>query len=176
MMKKVNVLVNRPIYTVKPAIIRNAMGVYLSTEDIKRCLWGKAFVEEVLPTGEIIPLDLRNFDKVHYVDVAKESDKVSVNVVEPKVEEEKVVVKEEVVVEEPKEGQIEFAGASVSIVTKGQIEDIDNEDIPVEEFESELNKTYEVNGNDIKEVKEDAINVNVVNKDYQTKNKKKRKK
>ena len=76
-------------------------------------------------------------------------------------EEEKVVVKEEVVVEEPKEGQIE---------------DIDIEDIPVEEFESELNKTYEVNGNDIKEVKEDAINVNVVNKDYQTKNKKKRKK
>ena len=161
MMKKVNVLVNRPIYTVKPAIIRNAMGVYLSTEDIKRCLWGKAFVEEVLPTGELIPLDLRNFDKVHYVDVAKESDKVSVNVVEPKVEEEKVVVKEEVVVEEPKEGQVE---------------DIDIEDIPVEEFESELNKTYEVNGNDIKEVKEDAINVNVVNKDYQTKNKKKRKK
>ena len=160
MMKKVNVLVNRPIYTVKPAIIRNAMGVYLSTEDIKRCLWGKAFVEEVLPTGEIIPLDLRNFDKVHYVDVAKESDKVSVNVVEPKVEEEKVVVKEEVVVEEPKEGQVE---------------DIDIEDIPVEEFESELNKTYEVNGNDIKEVK-DAINVNVVNKDYSTKNKKKRKK
>ena len=155
MIKKVNVLVNRPIYTVKPAIIRNAMGVYLSTEDIKRCLWGKAFVEEVLPTGEIIPLDLRNFDKVHYVDVAKESDKVSINVVEPKVEEEKVVV------EEPKEGQIE---------------DIDIEDIPVEEFESELNKTYEVNGNDIKEVKEDAINVNVVNKEYQTKNKKKRKK
>ena len=160
MMKKVNVLVNRPIYTVKPAIIRNAMGVYLSTEDIKRCLWGKAFVEEVLPTGEIIPLDLRNFDKVHYVDVAKESDKVSVNVVEPKVEEEKVVVKEEVVVEEPKEEQVE---------------DIDIEDIPVEEFESELNKTYEVNGNEIKEVK-DAINVNVVNKDYSTKNKKKRKK
>ena len=158
MMKKVNVLVNRPIYTVKPAIIRNAMGVYLSTEDIKRCLWGKAFVEEVLPTGEIIPLDLRNFDKVHYVDVAKESDKVSVNVVEPKVEEEKVVVKEEVV-EEPKEGQIE---------------DIDIEDIPVEEFESELNKTYEVNGNDIKEVK-DAINVNVVNKDYPAKKKKRKK-
>ena len=155
MMKKVNVLVNRPIYTVKPAIIRNAMGVYLSTEDIKRCLWGKAFVEEVLPTGELIPLDLRNFDKVHYVDVAKESDKVSVNVVEPKVEEEKVVV------EEPKEGQIE---------------DIDIEDIPVEEFESELNKTYEVNGNDIKEVKEDAINIKVVNEDYQAKNKKKRKK
>ena len=153
-MKKVNVLVNRPIYTVKPAIIRNAMGVYLSTEDIKRCLWGKAFVEEVLPTGEIIPLDLRNFDKVHYVDVAKESDKVSVNVVEPKVEEEKVVV------EEPKEGQIE---------------DIDIEDIPVEEFESELNKTYEVNGNDIKEVKEDAINVNVVNKDYPAKKKKRKK-
>ena len=161
MMKKVNVLVNRPIYTVKPAIIRNAMGVYLSTEDIKRCLWGKAFVEEVLPTGELIPLDLRNFDKVHYVDVAKESDKVAINVVEPKVEEEKVVVKEEVVVEEPKEGQIE---------------DIDIEDIPVEEFESELNKTYEVNGNEIKEVKEDAINIKVVNEDYQAKNKKKRKK
>ena len=160
MMKKVNVLVNRPIYTVKPAIIRNAMGVHLSTEDIKRCLWSKAFVEEVLPTGEIIPLDLRNFDKVHYVDVAKESDKVSVNVVEPKVEEEKVVVKEEVVVEEPKEGQVE---------------DIDIEDIPVEEFESELNKTYEVNGNDIKEVKEDAINVNVVNKDYPAKKKKRKK-
>ena len=161
MMKKVNVLVNRPIYTVKPAIIRNAMGVYLSTEDIKRCLWGKAFVEEVLPTGELIPLDLRNFDKVHYVDVAKESDKVAINVVEPKVEEEKVVVKEEVVVEEPKEGQVE---------------DIDIEDIPVEEFESELNKTYEVNGNEIKEVKEDAINIKVVNEDYQAKNKKKRKK
>ena len=159
MMKKVNVLVNRPIYTVKPAIIRNAMGVYLSTEDIKRCLWGKAFVEEVLPTGELIPLDLRNFDKVHYVDVAKESDKVTINVVEPKVEEEKVVVKEEVV-EEPKEGQIE---------------DIDIEDIPVEEFESELNKTYEVNGNEIKEVKEDAINVNVVNKDYPAKKKKRKK-
>ena len=155
MMKKVNVLVNRPIYTVKPAIIRNAMGVYLSTEDIKRCLWGKAFVEEVLPTGELIPLDLRNFDKVHYVDVAKESDKVSVNVVEPKVEEEKVVV-----VEEPKEGQVE---------------DINIEDIPVEEFESELNKTYEVNGNEIKEVKEDAINVNVVNKDYPAKKKKRKK-
>ena len=41
-------------------------------------------------------------------------------------------------------------------------------------------KTAYVNGEkitgNIKEVKEDAINVNVVNKDYQTKNKKKRKK
>lgn len=66
MKKRVNVKIGRSCYgvlSVTPPIYRTAMGIELTESDIQRCLWAKAVVEEVLPDGTIVPLNLSNFNK-----------------------------------------------------------------------------------------------------------------
>ena len=66
MKKKVNVKIGRHCYgvlSITPPIYRTAMGIELTESDIQRCLWAKAVVEEVLPNGTIVPLNLSNYDK-----------------------------------------------------------------------------------------------------------------
>lgn len=66
MKKRVNVKIGRSCYGVlslTPPIYRTAMGIELTESDIQRCLWAKAVVEEILPDGTIVPLNLSNFNK-----------------------------------------------------------------------------------------------------------------
>lgn len=62
-MKKVNVKISGPIYSVKPPIQRNVMGIMLSPGDIRNCICSKAIVEEILDNGDVIRLDLYNYNK-----------------------------------------------------------------------------------------------------------------
>lgn len=131
MKKKVNVKIGNNsfgVYTVKPPIVRTAMGIELTPGDIQKCLWAKAIVEEVLPDGTILPLNLNNYDKdnapkivnqgtiEHEVkmevneEFKKENTEVNVKEKQQPVEEAvKVEIKDEVVVEEAKEEEKEVA-------------------------------------------------------------------
>ena len=130
MKKKVNVKIGNNsfgVYTVKPPIVRTAMGIELTPGDIQKCLWAKAIVEEVLPDGSILPLNLNNYDKdnapkivnqgtiEHEVkmevneEFKKENIEVNVKEKQPMEEAVKVEIKDEVVVEEVKEEEKEVA-------------------------------------------------------------------
>lgn len=89
MKKKVNIFVRTPIYTVKPPILRNIMGVYINDGDIQRCLWGGAKVEEVFANGVTFSLNLTNYNKINDPALLEKQNKntVSQPVVAPKVEE-----------------------------------------------------------------------------------------
>ena len=89
MKKKVNIFVRTPIYTVRPPILRNVMGVYINDADIQRCLWSGAKVEEVFTNGVSFPLSLSNYNKVNDPALLEKQNKntVSQPVVTPKVEE-----------------------------------------------------------------------------------------
>lgn len=104
MKKKVNIFVRTPIYTVKPPILRNVMGVYINDGDIQRCLWGGAKVEEVFANGVTFSLNLSNYNKVNDPALLEKQNKntVSQPVVAPKVAEVKettTIVKDEVKIE-----------------------------------------------------------------------------
>lgn len=104
MKKKVNIFVRTPIYTVRPPILRNVMGVYINDADIQRCLWSGAKVEEVFTNGVSFPLSLSNYNKVNDPALLEKQNKntVSQPVVVPKVEEVKettTIAKDEVKIE-----------------------------------------------------------------------------
>lgn len=104
MKKKVNIFVRTPIYTVRPPILRNVMGVYINDADIQRCLWSGAKVEEVFTNGVSFPLNLSNYNKINDPALLEKQNKntVSQPVVAPKVEEVKettTIAKDEVKIE-----------------------------------------------------------------------------
>lgn len=101
MKKKVNIFVRTPIYTVKPPILRNVMGVYMNDGDIQRCLWGGAKVEEVFANGVTFSLNLSNYNKINDPALLEKQNNntVSQPVVAPKVAEVKettTIAKDEV--------------------------------------------------------------------------------
>lgn len=104
MKKKVNIFVRTPIYTVRPPILRNVMGVYINDADIQRCLWSGAKVEEVFANGVTFPLNLSNYNKINDPALLEKQNNntVSQPVVAPKVEEVKettTIAKDEVKIE-----------------------------------------------------------------------------
>lgn len=104
MKKKVNIFVRTPIYTVKPPILRNVMGVYMNDGDIQRCLWGGAKVEEVFANGVTFSLNLSNYNKINDPALLEKQNNntVSQPVVAPKVAEVKettTIAKDEVKIE-----------------------------------------------------------------------------
>lgn len=66
MIKKVNVYPVVPIYALRTPINSTTLHAELSTGDILTCIYSRAKVEEVLPNGQVIILDLKNYDKVNY--------------------------------------------------------------------------------------------------------------
>lgn len=63
MFKTVNIFPKFPIISVNPPIRTSVRRVTKSTTDIRACIIARAIVEEVLPDGSTIVLDLNNFDK-----------------------------------------------------------------------------------------------------------------
>lgn len=61
--KKVNIIPQRPISTVNPPIRSAVRRVHKPLEDIRKCLIGRAIVEEILPDGSTLKLDFSNYDK-----------------------------------------------------------------------------------------------------------------
>lgn len=66
MIKKVNVYPVVPIFALRNPINSATLHAELSTGDILTCIYARAKVEEVLPNGQVVRLDLKNYDKVNY--------------------------------------------------------------------------------------------------------------
>lgn len=61
--KVVNIYPSMPITGVNPPIRSAVKRVTKSIEEIRTCLMSRAIVEEVLPSGETVRLDISNYDK-----------------------------------------------------------------------------------------------------------------
>ena len=61
--KKVNIYPSTPIVSVTPPIRTTVKGATKKIETIRKCIIARAKVEEVLPTGDTVILDLSNYDK-----------------------------------------------------------------------------------------------------------------
>lgn len=66
MVKKVNVYPIIPIYALRTPITSTVLHAELSVGDILTCIYARAQVDEVLPNGEVVRLDLKNYNKVNY--------------------------------------------------------------------------------------------------------------
>ena len=67
MIKKVNIRASVPIKDFRPPIYGTCNGIEMTTGDILKCLCKRAIVDEVLPDGSTIRLDLKNYytDNTH---------------------------------------------------------------------------------------------------------------
>ena len=61
MIKKVNIRASVPIKDFKPPIYGTCNGIEMTTGEILKCLCKRAIVDEVLPDGSTIRLDLKNY-------------------------------------------------------------------------------------------------------------------
>ena len=144
MKKKVNIFVRTPIYTVRPPILRNVMGVYINDADIQRCLWSGAKVEEVFTNGVSFPLSLSNYNKINDPALLEKQNKntVSQPVVAPKVEEVKettTIAKDEVKIETVEEKIDPVKGRPI----EAQLVDENNK--PIHKPTTNLNKKEKAN-------------------------------
>lgn len=61
--KRVNIYPSMPITRLNPPIRSSVKNVVKSVEDIRTCLMDRAIVEEILPNGEIVRLNISNYNK-----------------------------------------------------------------------------------------------------------------
>ena len=107
--KKVNIYPSTPIVSVTPPIRTTVKGATKKIETIRKCIIARAKVEEVLPTGDTVILDLSNYDKDNRFNTESKMDipetpadpiVPDAPVVEEPVKEEEPAKEEEAVVEE----------------------------------------------------------------------------
>ena len=107
--KKVNIYPSTPIVSVTPPIRTTVKGATKKIETIRKCIIARAKVEEILPTGDTVILDLSNYDKDNRFNTESKMDipetpadpiVPDASVVEEPVKEEESAKEEEAVVEE----------------------------------------------------------------------------
>ena len=107
--KKVNIYPSTPIVSVTPPIRTTVKGATKKIETIRKCIIARAKVEEILPTGDTVILDLSNYDKDNRFNTESKMDipetpadpiVPDAPVVEEPVKEEEPAKDEETVVEE----------------------------------------------------------------------------
>ena len=107
--KKVNIYPSTPIVSVTPPIRTTVKGATKKIETIRKCIIARAKVEEILPTGDTVILDLSNYDKDNRFNTESKMDipetpadpiVPDAPVVEEPVKEEEPAKEEETVVEE----------------------------------------------------------------------------
>lgn len=91
--KTVNIIPQVP-FPLKQIIARPIYNVNMSIGDIRVCILKRAIVQEVLPNGKLLNLNLENYDKVNY----KESPKIIIE--EPKEDIVSEVIKDDVIIED----------------------------------------------------------------------------
>ena len=63
MVKKVNVVAKLPIRTMTPVLFGEHKGISMSPANIFKCLIHRAIVDEVLPDGTLVRLDMTNYNQ-----------------------------------------------------------------------------------------------------------------
>lgn len=74
MKKQVNVFASVPVVTIENPFSGYIRNVTMDSDDIRKCLFAKAKVEEILPSGKTVKLDFTNYDKEN---TTPSSDKVT---------------------------------------------------------------------------------------------------
>lgn len=80
--KRVNIYPNTPITSVNPPIRCVTLNSTKNIGVIRNCILAGAKVEEVLPTGEIIELNINNYDKDNSITIEKIDNIKIVDIVE----------------------------------------------------------------------------------------------
>src|SRR5574344_2105141 len=137
--KKVNIQPIMPIFTVYPAITQKQEGIILPIGKIERCIIARAKVEEVLPNGETILLNLGNY-------------KNDFSITEQK-KEETIVVKEEIVVNEEVKSEV-----IPEIERDNKVEESDMELSSGEDSDKSTINMVESKENTMEETKEEIKN------------------
>ena len=157
--KTVNVDARIPVNTVTPKISGYVAGVTMTTADILKCIIRKAMVDEILPNGKLLRLNMQNYytDNRAGLEVTEAPMKVSafmartstVDIVSEVPEAVEVVVEDapevvETVVEETVDVVVEDASEIVESVVEESVETVDVvvEDAP-EVVESVVEDTAE---------------------------------
>ena len=154
--KKVNIYPSTPIVSVTPPIRTTVKGATKKIETIRKCIIARAKVEEILPTGDTVILDLSNYDKDNRFNTESKMDipetpadpivpdapVVEEPVKEEPVKEEETVVEEAPVVEDPandteetveEDAEDEEGGAPDVDEINAALDDIDTSDIADED-------------------------------------------
>ena len=149
--KKVNIYPSTPIVSVTPPIRTTVKGATKKIETIRKCIIARAKVEEILPTGDTVILDLSNYDKDNRFNTESKMDipetpadpivpdapVVEEPVKEEPVKEEETVVEEAPVVEESvKEEEAVVEEAPVVEAPANDTEETVEEDAEEEEVEA----------------------------------------
>lgn len=107
MKKRVNVEPVGPIYTLRVPITGKIINHEMSTGDILNCIYARAKVDEILPSGKLVRLNLSNYNKDNSileekVELPKVTEEVTTTPIpEPVKPVEKIEEKVEEKVEEP---------------------------------------------------------------------------
>ncbi len=80
MKKQVNIFANTPITFINIPIVGTVRNITMKSEDIRKCLFAKAKVEEILPSGKTVKLDFTNYNTEN---VIPSSDKIKNNIQKP---------------------------------------------------------------------------------------------
>ena len=132
--KKVNIYPSTPIVSVTPPIRTTVKGATKKIETIRKCIIARAKVEEILPTGDTVILDLSNYDKDNRFNTESKMD-IPETPADPIVPEAPVV--EEPVKEEPvKEEETVVEEAPVVEAPADDTEETVEEDAEEEEVEA----------------------------------------
>ena len=148
--KKVNIYPSTPIVSVTPPIRTTVKGATKKIETIRKCIIARAKVEEILPTGDTVILDLSNYDKDNRFNteskmdipetpadpIVPEAPVVEEPVKEEPVKEEETVVEEAPVVEEPVKEETVVEEAPVVETPADDTEETVEEDAEEEEVEA----------------------------------------
>ena len=148
--KKVNIYPSTPIVSVTPPIRTTVKGATKKIETIRKCIIARAKVEEILPTGDTVILDLSNYDKDNRFNteskmdipetpadpIVPEAPVVEEPVKEESAKEEETVVEEAPVVEEPVKEETVVEEAPVVEAPANDTEETVEEDAEDEEVEA----------------------------------------
>ena len=148
--KKVNIYPSTPIVSVTPPIRTTVKGATKKIETIRKCIIARAKVEEILPTGDTVILDLSNYDKANRFNteskmdipetpadpIVPEAPVVEEPVKEESAKEEETVVEEAPVVEEPVKEETVVEEAPVVEAPANDTEETVEEDAEDEEVEA----------------------------------------
>lgn len=145
MIKKVNVYPVYPILTIRTPIYHTTLNMELNVGDIERCIFARAKVEEVLPDGKLLVLNLKNYNKCNFVE--EHNNKSVVSLPENKICGDTTMVVEEFVGEE----------SEVKEAAEVQVENLETiSPIEVEETEEEISEE-EISEEETSEVEENLV-------------------
>lgn len=72
MKKLVNIEAKSPVRTITPPLMGTHYRIELTPGEILKCICARALVDEILPNGKLIRLDLGNYNTENYIPVKEE--------------------------------------------------------------------------------------------------------